>query len=112
MGLEDEVAIASVDLDASPGNESVVEIDKVSDASIEVKLFDSFSSDPRDQYFADGLSEELLNVLARVPELRVAARTSSFAYKGVNRNISDIGRELSVAHILEGSVRANDIDRH
>ncbi|MFT5100278.1 MAG: TolB-like protein/cytochrome c-type biogenesis protein CcmH/NrfG [Planctomycetaceae bacterium] len=110
MGLEGEVAIASVDLDASPSNESVVEIDKVSDVSIAVKPFDSFSSDPRDQYFADGLSEELLNVLARVPELRVAARTSSFAYKGVNRNISDIGRELSVAHILEGSVRANDID--
>ncbi len=82
----------------------------VADNSIAVKPFDSFSDNPRDEYFADGLSEELLNVLARVPELRVAARTSSFAYKGVNRNISEIGRELNVANILEGSVRANDID--
>lgn len=80
------------------------------DASIAVKPFDSFSADPSDQFFADGLSEELLNVLARVPDLHVAARTSSFAYKGVNKNISEIGRELNVATILEGSVRVNDID--
>ncbi len=78
--------------------------------SIAVKPFDSFSVDPGDQFFADGLSEELLNVLARVPELHVAARTSSFAYKGVNKNIQEIGRELNVANILEGSVRVNDID--
>ncbi|MFN3235704.1 MAG: tetratricopeptide repeat protein [Pseudomonadales bacterium] len=78
--------------------------------SIAVKPFDSFSVDPSDQFFADGLSEELLNVLARVPELHVAARTSSFAYKGVNRNISEIGRELNVANILEGSIRVNDVD--
>jgi TolB-like protein/Tfp pilus assembly protein PilF len=80
------------------------------EASIAVKPFDSFSADPSDQFFADGLSEELLNVLARVPELHVAARTSSFAYKGVNKNISEIGRELNVATILEGSVRVNDVD--
>ena len=78
--------------------------------SIAVKPFDSFSTDPSDQFFADGLSEELLNVLARIPDLHVAARTSSFAYKGVNKNISEIGRELNVANILEGSVRANDVN--
>ncbi|MFT4798172.1 MAG: TolB-like protein/Tfp pilus assembly protein PilF [Candidatus Azotimanducaceae bacterium] len=110
LGLEDEVAQANDKEITSSIAETISSIEKVSNASIAVKPFDSFSSNPRDQYFADGLSEELLNVLARVPELRVAARTSSFAYKGVNRNISDIGRELSVAHILEGSVRANDID--
>jgi TolB-like protein/cytochrome c-type biogenesis protein CcmH/NrfG len=110
LGLDDEVTQASAGGVTSSVAESAGSIEQVSDASIAVKPFDSFSSNPRDQYFADGLSEELLNVLARVPELRVAARTSSFAYKGVNRNISDIGRELNVAHILEGSVRANDID--
>lgn len=110
LGLEDNVAQVSDEVVKSSVAETAGPVETVSDASIAVKPFDSFSSNPRDQYFADGLSEELLNVLARVPELRVAARTSSFAYKGVNRNISDIGRELSVAHILEGSVRANDID--
>lgn len=98
---EDTPAKPSVANEAAPAVES---------NSIAVKPFDSFSADPKDQYFADGLSEELLNVLASVPELRVAARTSSFAYKGVNRNISEIGQELNVANILEGSVRANDID--
>lgn len=106
MGLEDEVPVTAAQASGGPALEAT----PVDDNSIAVKPFDSFSSNPRDQYFADGLSEELLNVLARVPELRVAARTSSFAYKGVNRNISDIGRELNVANILEGSVRANDID--
>ena len=110
LGLEDEAPLASNSEAVLTVSETIVPIEKVSDASIAVKPFDSFSSNPRDQYFADGLSEELLNVLSRVAELRVAARTSSFAYKGVNRNISDIGRELNVAHILEGSVRANDID--
>lgn len=110
LGLEDEVTQSSDELVTSPVVETAHTIAKISDSSIAVKPFDSFSINPRDQYFADGLSEELLNVLARVPKLRVAARTSSFAYKGVNRNISDIGRELNVAHILEGSVRANDID--
>lgn len=89
---------------------AVEQVNTAPAASIAVKPFDSFSADPSDQFFADGLSEELLNVLARVPDLHVAARTSSFAYKGVNKNISEIGRELNVANILEGSVRVNDVD--
>jgi tetratricopeptide (TPR) repeat protein len=56
-------------------------------------------------YFADGLSEELLNLLAKVPGLRVAARTSSFAFKGKSEDVAQIGQKLHVAHILEGSVR-------
>tara|TARA_R110002072_G_scaffold1369_6_gene11250 strand:- start:5982 stop:8225 length:2244 start_codon:yes stop_codon:yes gene_type:complete len=115
VSLEDDSLVENGSDDGSIEQRELVRstpevVAPVSDNSIAVKPFDSFSENPRDQYFADGLSEELLNVLARVPELRVAARTSSFAYKGVNRNISEIGRELSVAHILEGSVRANDID--
>lgn len=78
--------------------------------SIAVLPFISFSTRKSDEFFADGLTEELLNVLAKMADLRVAARTSSFAYKGVSRKIQDIGRELGVATILEGSVRRNDVE--
>ncbi len=78
--------------------------------SVGVLPFVSFSENIADQQFADGLTEELLNVLSRVKALRVAARTSSFAYKGVNKNVTEIGKELNVGIILEGSVRRNDID--
>lgn len=78
--------------------------------SIAVLPFVPFSEDKQDEFFADGLAEELLNVLAKIKSLRVAARTSSFAYKGIKRNIQKIGRELDVDVILEGSVRRNDIN--
>jgi TolB-like protein/Flp pilus assembly protein TadD len=78
--------------------------------SIAVLPFVPFSEDKQDEYFADGLTEEILNVLAKIQSLRVVARTSSFAYKGVNRNIQEVGAELGVDAILEGSVRRNDID--
>jgi TolB-like protein/Tfp pilus assembly protein PilF len=73
--------------------------------SIAVLPFASFGSLPEDDYFADGLSEELLNVLASNKRLRVVARTSSFQYKNQNINIKKIARELGVQYILEGSVR-------
>jgi len=78
--------------------------------SIAVLPFQSFSKEKEDQLFADGLTEELITVFSRVKELRVVARTSSFAYKGVNRKVTEIGKELEVALILEGSVRRNDVD--
>ncbi|MDP4639963.1 MAG: tetratricopeptide repeat protein [Pseudomonadales bacterium] len=78
--------------------------------SIAVLPFESFSEDSRDRFFADGLSEELLNVLARVNGLQVAARTSSFAYRGVKKTVQQIGRELNVDVLLEGSVRRNNVD--
>jgi TolB-like protein/tetratricopeptide (TPR) repeat protein len=84
--------------------------DDISMRTVGVLPFVSFSESSEDERFADGLTEELLNVLSRVKELRVAARTSSFAYKKVNKNVIEIGRELKVAVILEGSVRRNDID--
>jgi TolB-like protein/Flp pilus assembly protein TadD len=77
--------------------------------SIAVLPFQTFSDDSSDRYFADGLTEELLNSLSRVRELRVAARTSSFAFRDVNRPVQEIGRELGVRHILEGSVRRSDV---
>ena len=62
-----------------------------------------------DEYFSDGLAETILDMLARVPELKVIARTSSFAFKGKNIDVREIGRQLDVAHLLEGSVqRAGD----
>lgn len=77
--------------------------------AIAVLPFVSFSSKREDELFSDGLTEELLNVLSRIKDLRVTARTTSFAYKGVNRNVQDIGDELNVDTILEGSVRRNDV---
>ena len=73
--------------------------------SIAVLPFVNLSSDPEQDYFSDGISEELLNVLAQMPQLRVAARTSSFQFKGDNRDISEIADLLNVDHVLEGSVR-------
>ena len=73
--------------------------------SIAVLPFVNMSTDADNEYFSDGLSEELLNLLTKIPELRVAARTSSFSFKGKDVKISQIGKELSVTHVLEGSVR-------
>ncbi|MCH8930775.1 MAG: hypothetical protein IIA98_07660, partial [Proteobacteria bacterium] len=73
--------------------------------SIAVLPLVNMSSDPETDYFSDGLAEELLDLLSKVDSLRVAARTSSFAYKGSDQNIQKIGEELGVGHILEGSVR-------
>jgi adenylate cyclase len=73
--------------------------------SIAVLPFANLSGDPSKDYFSDGMSEELLNLLARVPGLQVAARTSAFAYKGKNVDVREVGRELGVETVLEGSVR-------
>lgn len=75
------------------------------DKSIAVLPFANMSENPQSDYFSDGLAEELLNVLAKVPGLRVAARTSSFHFKGTTATVEEIGRQLGVATILEGSVR-------
>jgi len=71
--------------------------------SIAVLPFVNMSGD--EDYFADGLSEELLNLLAKIPDLKVAGRTSSFAFKGRNEDLREIGDALDVNHVLEGSVR-------
>ena len=73
--------------------------------SIAVLPFVNMSKDPDQEYFSDGISEELLNVLVRVEGLRVPSRTSSFTFKDSNMKVADIGRELQVDHVLEGSVR-------
>ena len=73
--------------------------------SIAVLPFENMSSDAEQEYFSDGLTEELLNLLAKIPELKVTSRTSAFFYKGKDIRIGDVGRELNVDHVLEGSVR-------
>ncbi len=75
------------------------------DKSIAVLPFVDMSQQQDQEYFSDGISEELLNRLAQIPDLRVAARTSAFQFKGKNLDVADIGRQLNVAHVLEGSVR-------
>lgn len=73
--------------------------------SIAVLPFVNMSDDGANEYFADGLSDELLNLLVKIPELQVAARTSSFSFKGKDIKIPQFARELNVAYVLEGSVR-------
>src|SRR5881396_1939967 len=73
--------------------------------SIAVLPFVNMSADPENEYFTDGIAEEIINALTKIQALRVASRTSSFAFKGKNEDIGDIGRKLKVATVLEGSVR-------
>jgi TolB-like protein len=73
--------------------------------SIAVLPFVNMSGDPENEYFSDGLSEELLNTLVQIPELKVTGRTSSFAFKGQNVDLRQVGEQLNVANVLEGSVR-------
>jgi TolB-like protein/Tfp pilus assembly protein PilF len=92
-----EIAIAAeADAPAEP-------VDKVK--SVAVLPFVNMSSDPEQEYFSDGISEEILNALAKVKDLKVAGRTSSFAFKGQNQDLRQIGDTLGVENILEGSVR-------
>jgi TolB-like protein/Flp pilus assembly protein TadD len=73
--------------------------------SIAVLPFVNMSDDPGNEYFSDGISEELLNLLAKIPELRVISRSSAFSFKGKDFDMPTIAAQLNVAHVLEGSVR-------
>ena len=75
------------------------------DKSVAVLPFADLSQNQDQEWFADGLAEEILNALARTPDLLISARTSTFAYKGTDKDIPTIAKELGVAHVLEGSVR-------
>jgi TolB-like protein len=86
----------------TPVEEPVV---KTPEKSIAVLPFTNMSDDASNEFFADGISEEILNALAKVKELKVAGRTSAFAFKGRNEDLREIGEALGVNHILEGSVR-------
>jgi TolB-like protein/Tfp pilus assembly protein PilF len=84
----------------------------ISSKSVAVLAFDNLSDDKGSEYFSDGISEELLTVLQKIPGLHVAARTSAFSFKGKNATAQEIGEKLGVAHLVEGSVRkAGDVVR-
>ena len=86
----------------TPDTEVTVTAD---DASVAVIPFENMSGSQENEHFSDGLTETLLHMLAQIPELKVAARTSSFAFKGQHQDIRRIADELDVAHVLEGSVQ-------
>ncbi len=77
----------------------------IDNASVAVLPFANMSADPNNEYFSDGLTETLLHMLTQLADLKVAARTSSFAFKGQNADIRSIALALGVAHVLEGSVQ-------
>ena len=103
QSLVDDVDSSTTPLAAEVEEASTDARDK---RSIAVLPFVNMSSDPEQEWFADGLTEELLNALARAPDLLVAARTSSFKFKGSAEDIPTIAAALGVAHVLEGSVAA------
>lgn len=80
-------------------------VESYGDKSIAVLPFADMSAEGDQEYMSDGITEELLNLLAKIPELRVISRTSAFSYKGKDINLAEVARQLNVAHILEGSVR-------
>ena len=77
-------------------------------SSIAVLAFEDMSPEKDQEYFCDGIAEEIINDLIKIGELRVASRTSSFAYKGAQDDIRSIGKKLGVRSVLEGSVRRTD----
>ena len=77
----------------------------IPEKSIAVLPFTDLSPERNQEYFSDGIAEEILNALAKVKDLKVAGRTSAFAYKGRNVDLREVGAALAVAHVLEGSVR-------
>ena len=82
-----------------------VKVLNLGEQSIAVLAFADMSPEKDHEYFSDGISEELLNILVKIPELKVISRTSSFSYKNKNLTATEIGKELNVSHILEGSIR-------
>ena len=99
-----ETSAAASTATRSPTPEAAPGITVV-DKSIAVLPFVDMSPDKDQEYMSDGLAEELLNLLTKIPQLRVIARTSSFAFKGKEVDIAEIAKKLNVAHVLEGSVR-------
>jgi TolB-like protein len=98
--LKTEPESAESTAEAIPSSETEMQV-----KTIAVLPFANMSGDPEQEFFSDGISEELLNVLAKVKGLRVTSRTSAFAFKGTNTSVPEIAEKLGVDHVLEGSVR-------
>jgi TolB-like protein/Flp pilus assembly protein TadD len=103
--LQQDVATAPAEGTASTSTTTTPATSAPDPNSIAVLAFVNMSADPDQEYFSDGIAEELLNLLAKIPQLRVTSRSSAFSFKGKDIEIPEIARRLNVAHILEGSVR-------
>jgi serine/threonine-protein kinase len=103
--VKEPVRIFEVVITSNTQEPSESKMKSVSQNSIAVLPFANMSSDREQEYFSDGISEEIINMLAQVPGLKVSGRTSSFSFKGKNLDLRSIGEQLKVSHILEGSVR-------
>lgn len=101
----DRAEIAAATEEATNRALSGAFLDEFRDRSILVVPFLNMSTDPEQEYFADGISEELLNVLARIEDLRVISRMTSWTFKGKDVDVAEVHRKLNVSYILEGSVR-------
>ncbi len=101
----EETDSAEIEEPADPAAMVAQKFAPAADRSVAVLPFVNMSGNPENEYFSDGLTEELLNVLAKMDGLRVAARTSSFRFKGEVGDPAEIGQALNVNHLLEGSVR-------
>lgn len=88
-----------------PDQQYIQDITGSNQNSIAVLPFTNFSSEAGNDYFSDGITEEIINALARIKDIQVASRTTVFSYKKVTKDIRDIGKELNVSYLLEGSVR-------
>ena len=97
--------LATVAKDSRQQGRTEALVESFGDQSIAVLAFDDMSQDGDQEYLSDGIAEELLNLLAKIPELRVISRSSAFSFKGQNLELTEIAERLNVAHILEGSVR-------
>jgi TolB-like protein/Flp pilus assembly protein TadD len=108
-GFQDPVAIYSVVWRqgklSTPSTPQTPTAKQTTSSSIAVLPFTNMSADPEQEYFCDGISEELITALTKLKDLRVIARTSAFSFKGKNVNVRDVGKELGVETVLEGSVR-------
>jgi adenylate cyclase len=100
-----EKTVATEPVTAAPAADSEPVIPKKDDRSIAVLPFVNMSGDRENEYFSDGIAEEILNLLVKLPQLKVASRTSSFVFKGKEVNIPTVAKELGVSTVLEGSVR-------
>jgi len=100
QGIEGAAREAQARLEATNDEATLV-----AEPSIAVLAFTNMSDDPANEYFSDGISEEILNLLAKLPGLHVTSRSSAFQFKGHDIDIPTVAKQLGVAHILEGSVR-------
>jgi TolB-like protein len=101
--VQEQVAVQVEEAIQQGRTEALVE--SYGDKSIAVLAFQDMSQDKDQEYLSDGIAEELLNLLAKIPDLRVISRSSAFSFKGQNLELTEIAERLNVAHILEGSVR-------